>query len=48
MVWDVFCGGIRSEPMFIVKLDSAAYITSVMELYLVPLGISAASSKNGR
>lgn len=48
MVWDGFCGGIGSKSVFIVKLDSAAYIPTVIELHLALLGISAASSRDAR
>lgn len=39
-VWDGFCRGIKSELVFVpgkAKLDSAAYVTVVMELHLAPL-----------
>ena len=40
MVWGGFCGSIKSDLAFIpgkATLDSAAYVTTVMEPHLVPL-----------
>ena len=40
MAWGGFCGGIKSELVFVpgkAKLDSAAYVTTIMEPHLVPL-----------
>ena len=40
MAWGAFCGGNKSELVFIpgkTKLDSTAYVTTVMEPHLVPL-----------
>ena len=40
MVWGGFCGGTKSELVFVpgrATLDSAAYVTTVMEPHLVPL-----------
>ena len=40
MVWGEFCGGIKSDLVFILgktTLDSAAHVTTVMEPHLVPL-----------
>ena len=40
MAWGGFCGGIKSELVIVpgkAKLDSAAYVTTIMEPHLVPL-----------
>ena len=40
MAWRGICGGIKSELVFVpgkAKLDSAAYVTTIMEPHLVPL-----------
>ena len=38
--WGGFCGGIKSELLFVpgkAKLDLAAYVRTIMEPHLVPL-----------